>query len=401
MFALLLILKSALACDDPTALIGAAQSALLEVRLDDTKARLAEAEAAFACSEFVTPALLARMWQIDAVRLSLTGKAAASDDAFAASAQADPDVWDAAYGPDLRARYEAAAARPSPIGHIALIPPLENYQAMIDGRVTYLPAVVPAGLHLIQIGPPEGPAAFARLFFLPDGENLEIETGLVEQAPAPVAEVAPEPTKKRRERPSKDRSTDGPSGGLSGIASLGSAVMAVTAGPEAGDSFAGAGPRASLGAAYGGRFGAQLSVGFQQLAAAGPEDGGPGFQSADARISFVTGSAMGTMALGRVALRAGPVWNLGWGVIPLSYAAAPCGSGATTCDLPDGASGVPARVSTRSGGAQAEVAVRLWRRGAISVAPAAQLALVSDLERLYPWGGLSIELRANPTDATP
>ena len=38
-------------------------------------------------------------------------------------------------------------------------------------------------------------------------------------------------------------------------------------------------------------------------------------------------------------------------------------------------------------------------RIALTIGP--QLALVSDLERLYPWGGLSIELRANPGDATP
>jgi hypothetical protein len=70
-------------------------------------------------------------------------------------------------------------------GRFDLRPPLEELNGFIDGQLTEFPASVPAGLHLVQIGPEGDAMRFARLLFLPPGENAVVDHGVDEFEPAP------------------------------------------------------------------------------------------------------------------------------------------------------------------------------------------------------------------------
>ena len=177
-------------CADPAALVADAEQAVLEARWDDAWDLVDAVEDAFGCSPAASPELLARMWQAEGVLHASTGEANAADDAFAAASRVDPDQWNPDYGPAMKALFDATAGRsPVPVV-VELRPPLERFVGLVDGVVTTAPFSVPAGLHLIQVGPQDEPMRFAKVVFLPPGEHSVIDHGVDETVPAVGAVVA-------------------------------------------------------------------------------------------------------------------------------------------------------------------------------------------------------------------
>ncbi len=176
----LLLARPALAaCPEPAAALEEARQAVLALEEERSRAAITQVEAAYACGPWVSPEDLGRLWLVVGARAALTNRPGESLDAFAAAARVAPGLWDEDLGPQLRAVYDQASARSAqPPGEVHVNPEPTGLQVALDGQRVSAKHLAPGGLHLLQIGPEEGPAVFARLFWLPADELLVIDTGL-------------------------------------------------------------------------------------------------------------------------------------------------------------------------------------------------------------------------------
>lgn len=161
--------------------------------LDDAQSRaaLAEAEQAFGCGPWASADQVGRLWLIEGARAALSGRDQEALDAFAGAARLAPDLWDEDLGPELRARYEEARGRAGVApGEIRVSPDPQELEVWLDGQQVSVPRLSPGGLHVLQVGPPGGPAVFARVFWLPADELLVIESGLAPDLGRRLAEQA-------------------------------------------------------------------------------------------------------------------------------------------------------------------------------------------------------------------
>lgn len=232
--ALLTLLAAAEAADecpdrlDRLDLVEAAERALVEADLAAADARLRELEAAVGCGPLAEPELLGRMWLVEGAWLTLQGDAEAAADSWRAAARVAPGRWVVEYGAKLRKAYEDANAAP-PRGDtlITLDPPLFRWIGAVDGEVVAFPATVPAGLHIVQVGPDEDHVAFSRILLaFPDTPSVVV-TGLLEPtttAPAP-APAATEPEPQVVEKPPRDPGALALHVGIGGDAIVGRPVV--------------------------------------------------------------------------------------------------------------------------------------------------------------------------------
>ena len=180
-------------CPDPAAAVEVARDAVLALKDEVAAEALATAELGLSCGAWATPDLLARLWLVEGARAGLGGHALDAADAFAAAARVAPGRWDADLGPDLRRQYDAAVAQPAgPPGELRVRPELPDLVVRLDGAVVAQPAIVASGLHLVQVGPANGPVIFGRLFLQPPDEILTVDTGISSDwTPMDVTEPPP------------------------------------------------------------------------------------------------------------------------------------------------------------------------------------------------------------------
>lgn len=188
---LLLFGRAEAACPEPGPALEEARQAVLALEDERSRAAINQVEAAFACGPWVNSEQLGQLWLIVGARAALTNRAGESLDAFAAANRVAPGLWDEDLGPQLRATYDQASARSGQApGEVHLNPVPTGLQVMLDGQRVSPSHLAPGGLHLLQIGPEEGPAVFARIFWLPADELLTIDTGLAPDLGAKLAAEA-------------------------------------------------------------------------------------------------------------------------------------------------------------------------------------------------------------------
>lgn len=169
-------------CPNVASALEDARQAVLSLDDAGASAALTAVESGFGCGPWARPEEIGRLWLIEGARAALAGHDDEAEDAFAAAHRLAPDLWDADLGPDLRRRYDEATTRPAPPpGEIRVAPAPADLTVMLDGTPIEVPHLTAGGLHVVQIGPAEGPAVFARVFLLPADELLVIESGLPER----------------------------------------------------------------------------------------------------------------------------------------------------------------------------------------------------------------------------
>lgn len=191
------------ACPDLEEAVAAAEEAAAEVRLADAGEALERAEAAMGCT-WAGPVVLARFWNAEGVRATFEGDSEAARSSFAAARRVAPEVFDAAYGSKLRAAWEGAQVA-EPSATLLLEPAPVRSNALLDGLpLTSEP--IPAGLHLVQVGPEAAPA-FGELLLVVPGTLNTVRTGLAEERPAPApVSTTPAATTSLEPKPKKKRS---------------------------------------------------------------------------------------------------------------------------------------------------------------------------------------------------
>lgn len=181
LLALLAIPTARADCPNVASALEDARQAVLSLDDAGASAALTTVASGFGCGPWARPEDIGRLWLIEGARAALAGHDDEAVDAFAAAHRLMPDLWDADLGPDLRRRYDEAITRPAPPpGEIRVNPAPTDLTVMLDGTPIEVPHLTAGGLHVIQIGPREGPAVFARVFLLPADELLVIDSGLPE-----------------------------------------------------------------------------------------------------------------------------------------------------------------------------------------------------------------------------
>lgn len=191
MGSLLASLALAAPCPGPSAALDTATTAVVEGRIDDARAALADAESTFGCG-LATPTQLGRFWATEGALLLLDGQEDLAAVAFASARRVDPAVSAAAFGPAAESALGGARG-PGGEGHLALRPHVDS--ALLDGALADLPATVPAGLHLVQLDH-EGAVVWSGVVNVLDGRLLKLDTGM--SRPAVPSLPDPPPLEGRR-----------------------------------------------------------------------------------------------------------------------------------------------------------------------------------------------------------
>ncbi len=172
-------------CVEQSARVAALEEAVLDGR--DTEARQAvdQLVSSFGCGPLAPPAILARLWLAQAMLFDRLGEVQATNEALLAAGEISPSTWVHGYGLAMRVRQlrlmatEILADRPR--GSVKIEP--EGYVNGIDGlRYDRFPAKVPAGLHLVQVGPRETEMRHAELVDVIPETELVVVTGLAPPA---------------------------------------------------------------------------------------------------------------------------------------------------------------------------------------------------------------------------
>ena len=181
--------RATAACDEADTLIAATERAVVAGRLDDVPELVSATEATFACGGPASRALLGRWYRVQAAWFSLSGAPEEARLAWRSAGLASPGTWTDALGPALKAEEEIALEyTDTGNGTVAIVPPPDGHQTLLDGLQVPFPVSTPPGLHLVQVvDPGSGTAVFARQVFLLDaGERFELDTG-----PLPGSSAAP------------------------------------------------------------------------------------------------------------------------------------------------------------------------------------------------------------------
>ncbi len=179
---LILIAAASAACD-PAAPIERAERAVQNLDLGGARAELDRAVGEFACGEAADPALLGRMWLAEGVLNSTLGDPEGARLSIAAAHRTAPGLDPAPFGEAIVQLWAETATVPGATASIETSPVLTRTEiAAIDGVVGPLPAKVPPGLHLVQVGERPGGMYFAGVSVAQDGVTVTVEPFKMEQA---------------------------------------------------------------------------------------------------------------------------------------------------------------------------------------------------------------------------
>lgn len=184
-------------CTEQAVQVEALEQAVLEGRDDEARVAVDDLVGSFGCGPLAPRPLLARLWLAQAKLFDRLGEAQATNEALLAAGELSPTTWVDGYGLRMRVRQlrlmssEIVSARPR--GSVEVEP--EGYVTGIDGlRYDRFPARIPAGLHLVQVGPKETEMRHAELVDVIPETELVVVTGLV----PPKRSLTIEARKRRR-----------------------------------------------------------------------------------------------------------------------------------------------------------------------------------------------------------
>lgn len=181
---LLLMTTGAFAtCGDPADHLDDAELHLAESRYELAGDAVAAADSAIECGATVDTETLARLWLVDGAVALAEGDSARAALALTAAHRTAPELWLSVLGDDVRAVRDAAIAEETLQGTLDLSP--RPATARVDTVDTVLPAELPVGLHLVQLGPD---GAYVEFVELPPSD-LVLEHGLVADRAGTVAQV--------------------------------------------------------------------------------------------------------------------------------------------------------------------------------------------------------------------
>jgi hypothetical protein len=190
-------------CVDVPLELGTAERAIVDARLDDAGRSLERIVGAVGappasgdgvCTR-LDPETVARFWIAEGAAASLGGSADAATRAFRAASRVDPDQWTTAFGPALRAEWEAAARLAGESGTIALEPQPADRSTWLDGSEVAFPTETADGLHLLQVG---DDAVWGAIVLVPPGETFIVR--VPDLPPIAPIEVAAAPAERPRTR---------------------------------------------------------------------------------------------------------------------------------------------------------------------------------------------------------
>ncbi len=153
---------------------------------------IAEVQLALACAPPAATTDVARVLRLQGALWVQQGAQDEADLAFASAARLDPAGWTPSFDAQLLARFEAAGTRSAQLGsgRLRLEPaPPDAFSTWLNGEETTLPAMVPSGLHLVQVvASYDAPAApgvsrSARLALVFDQDDLVVDPGPVPLTP--------------------------------------------------------------------------------------------------------------------------------------------------------------------------------------------------------------------------
>lgn len=183
------------ACPDPAQVVGQVEQSVLDADFEAARAAMAQVEAAFGCSGTADSELLARTWLAEGAMAHVEGDSVGRDQAFASAARLAPGLWTEAFGSDLQALWQAAAAAPTGTGSLALEGLQEDAVALVDGQPIQVPALLASGLYLVQADASGGPPLFTRIVLVPDDQTLVVRVDAPGTEPAAVSHDEPRPRK--------------------------------------------------------------------------------------------------------------------------------------------------------------------------------------------------------------
>lgn len=184
-------------CVEQEVRVATVEKAVLEDRNETARTAVSGLIESFGCGPLARPEILARLWLAQAVLFDRGGEAQAANDALLAAAELSPATWVDGYGLAMRVRQLRLMANESlddrPKGSVEVDP--VGYVTGIDGeRYDRFPARIPAGLHLVQVGPTEAEMKHAELVDVVADTALVVQTGLG----PPQRSVTIEARRKRR-----------------------------------------------------------------------------------------------------------------------------------------------------------------------------------------------------------
>jgi len=181
--ALLLAMAWGQDCPDVSPTLRRAQESLLLMEDRDAAEAIAEIEASFGCG-FISDDNLARYWLLVATQRFLAGEEGYAE-RFRAAAAAEPDTWIVDLGDAVRAAYDEAVAEMPDDGRIDVTGVPTGWVVRVDGRARELPAELPAGTHLVQVGPDLDTVEVHRLAVLVAGQGTVIDADIEGYEPPP------------------------------------------------------------------------------------------------------------------------------------------------------------------------------------------------------------------------
>ena len=230
-FGVLIAILSGLAhaeepCEDPRILVNQAQGDVEGFFLAEAESEINRTKRAFGCSGLPNSDLLARMWQAEGVIQTMQGNADVASLSFAAAERMAPGSWNENYGEEMKGVFALAAAKveskPAQLRFKSLP---KGSQVAIDGVVQEAPFNLDGGLHLVQVGPPNEVAEWARVIEVPAGEQMVIlvDTQTVIEGNQPILPIV---VKSYKGHPSRNIALIGLASGL--VAGAGFATAAVS-----------------------------------------------------------------------------------------------------------------------------------------------------------------------------
>ncbi|HCH66226.1 MAG TPA: hypothetical protein DFR83_25710, partial [Deltaproteobacteria bacterium] len=175
-------------CELPTDLAIQAEQAVIEARFDDMNALLPRFEASLSCAPAVDPLTLAAFFRAEGAWFHLTQLPDEAHLAFQSAARLAPSAWTPAFGEELRAVFQRAAAQPvTGEGSIRLEPPPADPHLMvyINGAPSTAPTQLSAGLHALQLirstdAPVQGETArFGTIVAVFPDEDIRVNPGVL------------------------------------------------------------------------------------------------------------------------------------------------------------------------------------------------------------------------------